>query len=72
MLVGVWQHSLIVRLGADQYGPALKRPFVKEFDITGKPMKGWVLVEPDGIDSDKELKDWIELAERFVETLPEK
>ena len=47
-------------------------PLVNEFDITGKPIKGWVMVEPDGIDSDSELKDWLELAERFVETLPGK
>jgi len=35
---------------------------VREFDITGKPMKGWVLVEPEGIEDDDQLKDWIERA----------
>ena len=44
MLVGVWKDSLIVRLGPDSYDDALLEPHVREFDITGRPMKGWVLV----------------------------
>jgi len=39
MLVGVWQESLIVRLGLDQGGEALLERHVKEFDITGRAMK---------------------------------
>ena len=72
LLVGVWQHSLIVRLGPDEGEVALREPHVKEFDITGRPMKGWVLVEPEGIDDDGQLKAWIERALKFVETLPRK
>ena len=48
MLVGVWKDSLIARLGPDEGDEALLEPHVKEFDITGRPMKGWVLVEPEG------------------------
>ena len=47
-------------------------PNVKEFDITGRPMKGWVLVESEGVGEDDQLKDWIERANKFVETLPVK
>jgi hypothetical protein len=35
-------------------------------------MKGWVMVEPDGIDDDGQLKAWIERAMKFVEALPRK
>src|SRR6266436_3788813 len=70
MLVGVWKNSLIVRVGPDGYDDALLEAHVKEFDITGKPMKGWVLVEPEGIEGDDQLKDWIERAMKFVKTLP--
>ena len=35
-------------------------------------MKGWVMVEPDGLESDRELSDWIERATEFVVTLPPK
>jgi TfoX/Sxy family transcriptional regulator of competence genes len=72
MLVGVWKSSLIVRLGPEKGEEALHEPHVKEFDITGRPMKGWLLVEPEGIDEDGQLKDWIERAIAFVTTLPAK
>jgi TfoX/Sxy family transcriptional regulator of competence genes len=72
MLVGVWKTSLIVRLGPDAYDDALLEPHVREFDITGKPMKGWVLVEPEGVEDDDQLKEWIERAVKFVKTLPGK
>jgi len=72
MLVGVWKESLIVRLGQDQGDEALLEPHVKEFDITGRPMKNWVLVEPEGIESGDQLKRWIERALKFVRKLPAK
>ena len=40
VLVGVWKDSLIARLGPDEGEEALLEPHVKEFDITGRPMKG--------------------------------
>lgn len=72
MLVGVWQNSLIARLGPEQAAEALEVHDVREFDITGRPMKGWVMVEPDGIETDEQLGRWIERATEFVETLPVK
>ena len=72
MLVGVWQDSLIVRLGPEEGEEALKEPHVSEFDITGRAMKGWVLVGPEGVEDDAQLTDWIGRATRFVRTLPAK
>lgn len=72
MLVGVWKDSLIVRLGQDAYDDALLEPHVRKFDITGRPMKGWVMVEPEGVRDDEPLKVWIERATKFVKTLPKK
>jgi len=72
MLVGVWKDSLIVRLGPDNYDDALLEPHVREFDITGRSMKGWVLVGPEGVENVEQLTDWIERATRFVRTLPAK
>jgi hypothetical protein len=72
MLVGVWKNSLCVRLGPDQTETALLEPHVKVFDITGRPMKGWVLVEPQGIKGDDGLKWWIQRAVKFVGKLPAK
>src|SRR5215467_14243224 len=66
MVVVVWKDSLIVWLRPDNYDDALQEPHVKAFDLTGRPMKGWVLVEPEGVEGDDQLNDWIERAIKFV------
>ena len=72
MLVCVWKDSLIVRIGPDGYNDALQEEFVREFDITGRPMKGWVMVDEDGVERDDQLMGWISQAINFVKTLPGK
>jgi TfoX/Sxy family transcriptional regulator of competence genes len=72
IMVGVWKSSLIVRLGPDQAAVALKKAHVREFDITGRPMKGWIMVDLEGLETDRKLVGWIERATWFVETLPGK
>jgi hypothetical protein len=42
------------------------------FDMTGRPMKGWVLVEPAGIEAEEDLKRWIEQGVAFAQSLPPK
>jgi hypothetical protein len=72
MLVGVWKDSLAVRLGAGEAAAALREPSVRVFDITGTPMRGWVMVEPDGVEEDDQVAGWIGRATEFVRTLPSK
>jgi TfoX/Sxy family transcriptional regulator of competence genes len=72
LLVGVWKEALVVRLGKEEGEEALKEPHVKEFDITGRPMRNWVLVEPEGVQDDEELSAWIRRAMKFVGALPTK
>ena len=50
----------------------MKERCVREFDITGRAMRGWVLVEPAGIADDEQLNAWIQRAVKFVGTLPAK
>jgi hypothetical protein len=72
LCVGVWKTSLIARLGPDEAQAALREPDVVEFDVTGRAMKGWVMVEAEGIDTDQQLSRWIERSVQFVSTLPRK
>ena len=51
---------------------ALKEPHVSEFNITGRSMKGWVLVEPEAVEDDGQVKAWIQRAVKFVGKLPTK
>ncbi len=56
---GVHKDKLILRLGPDEAPKALTQKDVVSFDITGRPMKGWVMVEKDGFEADAALKSWL-------------
>jgi hypothetical protein len=71
-LAGVWGDRLIARLGPDEGEGAMMEPHVRAFDITGRPMRNWVAVEPEGVQDDDQLTAWVERAVRFVRTLPRK
>lgn len=71
MMAGVYKDSLIVRLEKAAGAAALQLPGVRPFDITGKPMAGWLMVEAEGLD-DAALEDWLDQARDFVLTLPPK
>ena len=72
MFCGVYEDFLILRLGEEKGSKALSLPHVRPFDITGKPMKGWVMVELDGFHSDNDLASWLNQAKEFVSSLPPK
>ena len=71
MTVGVHGEDLIVRLNPDDTDDALTRPGTRPFDISPRPMKGWIMVAGDNLDS-KALKRWVTQAREFVATLPAK
>ena len=72
MFCGVYKDLLILRLGEENGNKALALPHVRPFDITGKPMKGWVMVEQDGFRADHDLASWLNQAKEFVSFLPPK
>jgi TfoX/Sxy family transcriptional regulator of competence genes len=72
MLVGIIEDSLMARVGPAAYVAALKQAHVREMDFTGKPMKGYVYVDPDGFESDADLSKWVERCLQFNESMPAK
>lgn len=75
MCVGTWKGSLIVRMNKDDdeaYWAALDEEHVLPFDITGRPMRGWLMVQPAGIEEDDKLKRWIKVAAQYAGSLPAK
>ena len=72
MVAGVWKEFLILRLGEGAANFARELPHVRPFDITGRPMKGWVMIEPAGMRTSAQLNKWLEQARSFAETLPPK
>lgn len=69
---GIWQEYLIVRTGRETALTQLRREHVRPFDVTGKPMKGWLMVAADGWPSDLALLEWLSMGRSFALTLPEK
>jgi hypothetical protein len=72
LVIGTSSDHLMVRVGKAGYEEALTRPGARVFDMTGRPMAGWVMVEPNGYESDADLSRWITDALAFVATLPAK
>ncbi len=65
MCVGIIKDELMSRIGPDAYPEALEMVGAKEMNFTGRPMKGYVFVEPDGTDMYEDLSYWIQLALDF-------
>ena len=72
MACGVHQDHLIVRVGPAKYQAALDDSDTRVFDITGRPMTGWVMVAPDGCQDPADLQRWVQLGLDFAATLPPK
>jgi len=72
MVCGVYKDDLILRMSPEDADYSLNQKHVKPFDITGRVMKGWIMVEPAGIKNDDNLKSWINVSLSFVQILPSK
>jgi hypothetical protein len=69
---GEWKCHLILRLGPDAARQVLAEEHTREFDITGRPMRGWVMVEPAGWEDATRLRRWVSWAVEFTNALPPK
>lgn len=74
MACGILGDDLIVRVSDDDYDKFLKRTHVKLFTMknTSRGMKGWILVEPAGYKTAKQLSQWIKTGVDFALKLPPK
>lgn len=73
MCVGVHGKELIVRLDPGETISALARPHTRIFDLSGgRPMQGWILVEPAGVKTDAMLAKWVRVGVAFASSLPKK
>jgi hypothetical protein len=73
MTVGISNGGeLMVRGGPDATDDALSQPHTRLFDMTGRPMKGWILVAPEGVKTKRKLGVWVSLGVQFSSGLPPK
>jgi len=72
MACGVHKDMLIVRVGPDAFEESMEHPHTRPFDMTGRAMKGWVMVEPPGFSSEDDLKVWVQTGLDYALSLPPK
>lgn len=72
MFIGISGEALMARVGPKNYQKVLSLPYVREMDFTGKPMKGYVFVDPPGFEDDSDLSNWVAMCHVFVNSLPPK
>ncbi len=72
MCAGVVRDTLMLRVGPENYETALEQPHVRPMDFTGRPLTGFVYIDPDGFEADADLARWIDLAWQFIRELPAK
>jgi len=70
MACGVERNNLVIRVGPDKYEEALKNPFARPMDFTGRPLKGFIYVVPEGYKSIATLRKWIGSGVNFAKALP--
>jgi TfoX/Sxy family transcriptional regulator of competence genes len=71
MVAGTSKHGLLVRVGKAQQAMALARSGAKPMAMSGRPMQGYIFVDPPPSD-ERALQDWLDLAVAFVSSLPPK
>jgi TfoX/Sxy family transcriptional regulator of competence genes len=72
MCFGIHQESLVIRTFPEKAKELLYSEYFSPFDITGRPMKGWLLVSPDALETEEQLLDMLKLGVSFAEKLPGK
>jgi TfoX/Sxy family transcriptional regulator of competence genes len=72
MAIGVHKENMIVRVDPEKHEKLIKKPYARAFDITGRPMKGWLMVELEGCRTAKQLSGWVKEGVEFALTLPPK
>jgi len=72
MTVGIVKDELMVRVGPETYAQAVREPHARAMDFTGRPMKGFIFVAAEGLESDAELERWVDRGVTYGASLPAK
>ena len=72
MACGVHKGELIVRVGPDRDGDCLAQPHVRQFDMTGRPMRGWVVIAEPAFAEEADLRQWVRRGVDYALSLPSK
>jgi TfoX/Sxy family transcriptional regulator of competence genes len=66
------QGGLMVRVDPDRGETLVREPHVEPFEMRGRWMTGWLRVDPEAVESDDDLRRWVDHGVTFARTLPPK
>lgn len=66
MFAGILNKDLVVRVGPEEHDKALRESHTRPMDFTGRPMKGYIYVSPDGVKNTAQLVRWLSKGLDFV------
>lgn len=69
---GIWKRSLVVRCGPERQPALMGERFTSRFAVTGRPMKGWLLIDPQGFADQPALQRWLTVGWEYASALPPK
>jgi TfoX/Sxy family transcriptional regulator of competence genes len=69
MCCGIVDQTLMLRVGAEGYEAALRRPHTRMMDFTGRPLKGFIYVDPPGLKTRPALAAWLNRGLTFIQDL---
>ena len=72
MCCGIQGERLMARVGPELYDEALKWPHARPMDFTGKPIRGFLYVQPPGLKTAAQLRRWISASVAYVRSVPPK
>src|SRR6266550_391114 len=72
MSCGVHGNEMIIRIDPETTESALAEPGTRIFDMTGRPMKGWLLVGAAGLENETALAKWVSRGLDYAASLPKK
>ena len=72
MACGIHGNELVVRVGKENLEDALSRQHSRPFDMTGRPLRGFVYVAAEGLGTDEELAEWAGRGIAYATSLPPK
>ncbi len=69
MCCGIIKDDLMVRVGPDGHEEALEDPHARPMDFTGRPMRGFIYVGPDGLSTEEALARWVDRGVAYAESI---
>jgi hypothetical protein len=64
--------GLLLRCDPEETDALVVDPHADPFEMRGRPMRGWLAVDPAGCAADADLRRWVDIGLAYAGSLPPK